>query len=121
MKGLLLATLILAGTTTAKVADVLKTPAKYDGKAIVVKGKVDRFKLKTSKAGHDYTTFDLVDGKTKLAVYLGNKLDKPVKDGDAVTVTGKFAASRKVGDRTFTNEIDASSRLDKSFGVKAGK
>lgn len=119
MNTLLLAFLIVAPKpVTAKVADVLKTPAKFDGKAIAVKGKVAKFKAKTSKAGHDYTLFDLVDGKDKLPIYLSEKLKVAVKDGDTVTVTGKFAAERKVGDRTFKNEIDASSKGDKAFGVK---
>ena len=102
----------------AKVADVLKTPTKYDGKAIVVRGKVKDPKVKTSKAGRAYYLFELTDGKASLKVYGGDKLAKPLTDGDKVTVTGKYAHERKVGDRAFKDEIDASTRLDKAFGVK---
>lgn len=120
MKTIALISLLLLGAKPlpAKIADVLKTPAKFDGKAIVVKGKVDHFKAKTSKAGHDYYVFDLVDGKSKLAIYGSDKLAKPPKDGDTVTVTGKYAKERKVGDRSYKNEVDASTFVDKSFGVK---
>ena len=116
---LLLPLLLLAPKPLpAKIADVLKTPAKYDGKAIVVKGKVARFVAKTSKSGRPYFLFELADGKTSLKVYGGDKLAKPLKDGDAVTVTGRYAHERKVGDRTYKDEIDTSKRLDKVFGVK---
>jgi hypothetical protein len=116
----LLALLIVAGAKpmSAKVSEVLKDPAKYDGKAVVVKGIVADFKAKTSNAGNDYYLFDLVEGTESLAVYGQGKLAKAPKDGDKVTVTGKYAKERKVGNRTFKNEIDASVRLDKSFGVK---
>lgn len=116
----LLALVVLASTKplSAKVSEVLKDPAKYDGKAVAVKGTVAEFKARTSKAANDYVVFDLVEGKDHLAVYGQGKLQKAPKDGDKVTVTGKYAKERKVGSRTFKNEIDASARLDKSFGVK---
>ena len=116
----LLSLVVLAGAKplSAKVSEVLRDPAKYDGKAVAVKGIVADLKAKTSKAGNDYYTFDLVEGKDSLAVYGQGKLDKALKGGDKVTVTGRYAKERKVGSRTFKNEIDASVRLDKSFGVK---
>ena len=112
------AALVGGAALDAKVSEIRDAPAKYDGKAVAVKGKVAHFKQKTSKAGNDYYTFDLVDGKEKLAIYGGDKLEKPLKDDEAVVVTGKFAAERKVGEHVFTNEIDASSKLGKAFGVK---
>ena len=116
---LLLPFLILAPKPLpAMIADVLKTPAKYDGKAVVVKGKVLRFVAKTSKAGRPYFLLDLVDGKAKLKVYGGDKISKPFKDGDTATVTGRYAHERKLGDRIYKDEIDASTRLDKAFGVR---
>ena len=115
----LLAVLVLGPKPVpAKVAEVLKNPAEYDHKSISVKGTVEDFRARTSQAGHDYTTFDLVDGKQKLPVFLANKLENPPKDGDKVTVTGKFDKEKKVGSLTFKNEIDASAKLDKAFGVK---
>lgn len=118
MKSFLFALLLVVKPMPAKIADVLKSPSKYDGKAVVVKGKVAHFKAKTSKSGRDYYLLELEDGKASLKVYGGDKLPKPVKDGDVVTVTGKYAHARKVGDRVFKDEIDASTRLDKTFGVK---
>lgn len=104
--------------TPAKVSEILKDPASFDGKSVAVKGKIEDFRARTSQAGNDYTTFDLVDGKQKLPVFLANKLENPPKDGDKVTVTGRFAKEKKVGTLTFKNEIDASVKLDKQFGVK---
>lgn len=103
----------------AKVSEIRDAPPKFDGKAVTVKGKVASFKQKTSKAGNGYYTFDLVDGKERLSIYGGDKLDPAVKDGDEVAVTGRFAAKRTVGEHTFENEVDASSKLDKAFGVKS--
>ncbi len=104
----------------AKVDEVLKDPAKFDGKSIAVKGKVEDFRAKVSQAGNAYTTFDLLDGKEKLHVFLANKPEKPLEEGDKVTVTGRFAKEKKVGSLTFKNEIDASAKIDKVFGVKKG-
>ena len=105
----------------AKISEIRDAPAKFDGKAVAVSGRVSHFKQKTSKAGNDYYTFDLVEGKEKLAIYGGDKLDAVLKEDDRVVVTGKFAAERKVGEHVFTNEIDASSKLGKAFGVAKAK
>lgn len=115
--------LLLAGKPLdAKVSQIRDKPSEFDGKAVCVKGKVGTFKQKVSKAGRDYYTFDLVESaKEKMSVYGGDKLEKPLKEGDEVEVTGRFAAKRTVGEHTFENEIDASTKLDKSFGVKALK
>ena len=121
MSPLLFALILAPKPLAAKVAEVLKSPAKFDTKAIAVKGKVKGFKTKTSKSGASYYLLELVDGKASLKVYGGDALAKPPKEGDAVTVTGKYAHERKLGDRVFKDEIDASSKLDKAFGVKVGK
>ena len=118
MAPLLFALLLAPKPLAAKAADVLKTPAKYDGKAVLVKGKVKVFQAKTSRDGHAYYLFTLADGVATLKVYGGDRLAKPPKDGDAVVVTGRYAHLRKVGDRTYKDEIDASKRLDEAFGVE---
>lgn len=106
---------------TGKVSDVLKSPAKFDGKVVAISGKVSKFTARTSRSGNAYFLFKLEEGKDQLSVYGQGKLKDVPKDGATVVVTGKFEKERKVGDRTYKNEIDASARLDKSFGVKIKK
>ena len=116
---LLIVSLALVGKPVdAKVSQIRDKPAEFDGKSVSVRGKVAAFKQKTSRAGREYYTFDLVDAKEKMSVYGGDKLETTPNDGEEVVVTGRFAAKRTVGEHTFENEIDASSKLDKAFGVK---
>ena len=49
-----------------KMADILKDADKYDKKVVKTTGKLKDFKARTSKAGNDYMTFDLVDGSSVL-------------------------------------------------------
>lgn len=117
----LLASLALAQKAAApmpaKVADLLKTGAKYDHKIVAVTGNLADFKVRTSKAGRPYLTFDLVQGTQSVAVYSFGKLAATPKDGARVRVTGVFSVLKKMGKREFKNEIDASPKK----GVKDGK
>ena len=101
----------------AKVSEIVKSPGEFDGKSVAVKGAVEGFRANTSQGGHDYTSFDLVDGKARLPVFLANKLEKPPKDGDKVTVVGRFVKARP-SDMAFVDQIDASAKIDKAFGIK---
>ncbi len=112
-------------TYVAKVADLLKDGAKYDKKVVVVTGKVDDFKAKTSKAGNDYFTFTLLDGKDEAHVYGFGKLSPEPKDGDKVKVTGKFRISKVLKGGEVKNEIDVSApkgagKTDAPSGAKPG-
>lgn len=106
------------------ITDLLKDPAKYDGKAITLTGKVMKFKQKTSKAGNPYYNFKLV-GKTDddvVNIYGRGKLEKELENETVVDVTGKFAKEKKVGTVTFKNEVDITKDPDdaktRDFGVK---
>lgn len=109
-----IATLALAADAV-KVADLVKDPAKYDGKTVKGDGSVKNFKAKTSKAGNDYFTFDLIDGTKKVSVYSHGKLDKDLADGTKVSVEGKFIKEKvlnkgKENEFTIKNEIDISGK-----------
>lgn len=105
----------------AKVVEVEKDPSKFDNKKLEISGKVDKFEAKVSRKGNDYFVFDLVDGKAKLHVYGQGKLEKQPKNGDKVTIKGLFRKEKKLGDLTFKNEVDVSTRIDKEFGIKLAK
>ena len=74
-----------------------------------------------SQAGNAYTTFDLVDGKEKLHVFLANKLEKPPEEGDKVDGDGAVREGEE-GRPAGLQERDR--RLDRRsirlFGVKKG-
>jgi lipocalin len=108
------------------IAELLKSPEKYDGKIVTVTGKAVKFQQKTSKAGNDYFTMKLV-GKNdddRISVY-GRGKQKEIKDDESVEVTGKFAKEKKVGSVTFKFEVDVTKDKDddktKNNGIKAVK
>lgn len=107
----------------ATVAELLKSPEKYDGKVVTVTGKAVKFQQKTSKAGNDYFTLKLV-GKTdeeNINVF-GHGKHKVLKDDVTIEVTGKFAKEKKVGTVTYKFEVDVSKKDDDKktadFGIK---
>lgn len=112
--------LALAAEKTT-VEALVKNGKKFDKKAVTVRGLVDRFSARTSKAGNSYFLFELQDKGRWVHVYGQGKLTKEPKNADKVEVTGEFAMERKSGDRTFKVEIDASAKKNKSFGVKIVK
>jgi DNA polymerase III alpha subunit len=108
---------LTAAPQKATVVELLKDGKKFDQKTVVVAGSVDKFDQRTSKAGHPYFVFKLKDKTKWVNVYGKGTLKPPVKDGDKVEVTGEFRAEKKVGDRTFRNEIE----VDAKSGVKPVK
>lgn len=103
--------------TKAKVADLLKSGAKYDQKLVTVEGTVAKYQARKSRAGNDYLLFDLVSGKQSVHVYSYGKMATAPKNGAKVRVTGTFRVTKKLGNREIKNEIDASPKR----GVKDGK
>lgn len=108
------------------IAELLKSPEKYDGKIVTVTGKAVKFQQKTSKAGNDYFTMKLV-GKNdddRISVY-GRGKQKEIKDDESIEVTGKFAKEKKVGSVTFKFEVDVTKDKEddktKNNGIKAVK
>jgi starvation-inducible outer membrane lipoprotein len=104
MRTLLALALVLAAGT--QITDVLKDPKAFDKKTVTVEGKVDEFEQKTSKIGNKYAKFRILQGERWLNVYAKGEIKPPLKEGDKVTVKGKFAAEKKVGKSTFKNEIE---------------
>ena len=81
---------------------------KYDNKEIILTGKVDQFKQRTSRAGNPYFTFKMVDKadkKIEVNVYGQGKPDKEPKNGDMVEVKGVYRVEKQFGGNTFKNEI----------------
>lgn len=108
------------------IAELLKSPEKYDGKIVTVTGKAVKFQQKTSKAGNDYFTMKLV-GKSdddRISVY-GRGKQKDIKDDESIEVTGKFAKEKKVGSVTFKFEVDVTKDKEddktKNNGIKVVK
>lgn len=97
---------------------LMKDGKKHDKKDVTVRGRVDRFEAKTSKAGNKYTTFQVLGEKAKVNVYMRDHLKTPFKKGDLVEVKGVFRLEKKVGERVFKNEIEITAKDGKSYGAK---
>jgi hypothetical protein len=111
----------LALAEKATVAAIAKDPAKFDNKVVTVPGKVAHFEARTSKAGNKYFTFTLEEGKAHIAVYGHGELNPMPKNGDKVEATGIFAKERKSAGRTYSNELDVSSKGKDKNGVTIKK
>lgn len=107
-------TLFLILTTLAFAIDKLTVKQlqadtkKYDNKEIILTGKVDQFKQRTSRAGNPYFTFKMVDKsdkKIEVNVYGQGKPDKEPKNGDMVEVKGIYRIEKEFGGNKFKNEI----------------
>ena len=110
--GLVLVAALAFAVEAVKVKDLVAKPEKFDGKVVKVSGTVKKFKAKTSRAGNDYFTFDLVESDRGIEVYGRGKLDKEPKIGDKVEVSGKFVKEKTIGkgEGAFTvkNQVDVS-------------
>ena len=107
---------LAAAPLKATVAGLTKD-AKFDKKAVIVKAKVAKFQARTSRDGNPYYVFKLEDGGKQVSVYGHGKLPQAPKDGQTVEVTGLFAKERKLGTRTFKDEIDTSPVKGQKYGV----
>lgn len=122
-----LAVAIVAATavwaaTVLTVDDVLKGAAKYDTKEVTVKGVIDKFEAKTSKAGNKYTVLTLKGTKESLNAYTRGHIDPAPKKGDTVEITGIFRKEKKVtATYTVKNEVDFTKVEKKKYGLKIVK
>jgi hypothetical protein len=101
---ILLASFALAGEKIS-VADLLQNPERYDGKTVIVEGKIISYQERFSRRGNQYTTFRLEDNGFSVAVFAWGHLG--FKDGLRVRVSGVFQKVKQVGRYTFYNEISA--------------
>lgn len=116
--------LLLAPPTVVSVDELVSKRDSLNEKVVSVTAAIKDFAARTSQKGNKYTVFKLEGKKETVTVWLGGHLDKIVpapKDGDTLTVVGIFEKEKKVGTRTYLNEIDASTRKDKPYGVTVVK
>jgi uncharacterized protein YdeI (BOF family) len=90
-----------------RIGDVLARPDAFDGRKVVLDGKVSALDPRTSRRGNDYFTFRLSDETgASLKVFSWGK--PAITPGDRVEVRGRFQRERRVGRYTFTDEVEAS-------------
>jgi RecG-like helicase len=121
--GILIAAVVLAAPVKTTVAELVKSPEKFDGKEIIVSGKVKAHHQKQSRRGNAYTVFKLVDGKKEISVYMRSHAAAKAKanNGDTVQLTGIFKKEKTIGSVVFRNEIDVTKKTGKPYGVKITK
>lgn len=100
------------------VSKLVKDADKYDGKEVVLVGKISEFEQKTSRRGNKYFLFKVKEGDDVVNGYSQGEMKPELKAGDKVEVSGIFRKEKKVQDFTVKNEIDATKVKDKSYGVK---
>lgn len=100
---------------------LIKDQKKLDKKDVTVRGRVKDFKARTSKAGNKYATFKLTGEKGEVNVYQREHPKPLPKDGELVEVIGVYRLEKKVGDRTFKNEIEITAVKGKKYGVRVIK
>ena len=117
--------LVASVAFAAEVLTVDKLIEKADthnNNDVVVTGKVSDFQAKTSKAGNPYTNFKLKGENTVASVYFQGHMESAPRNGDTVEVTGVYRKEKKVNDSfTVKNEIDATKKQGKKYGVKVTK
>jgi len=90
-----------------RIGDILNRPEAFDGREVVLGGKVSALDPRTSQRGNDYFTFRLSDETgASLKVFSWGKA--AISPGDRVEVRGRFQRERRVGRYTFTDEVEAS-------------
>jgi hypothetical protein len=100
--------------TTPEKEQPVETPAgkivadkdSYDGKEVLVSGKISNLKFKTARGGKNYTTFVLV-GESGGRINVITSEQPKLKPGQKVKVTGVYRKTKRVGTSTFRNEIEA--------------
>ncbi|MCW5938849.1 MAG: hypothetical protein KF884_05115 [Fimbriimonadaceae bacterium] len=112
--------LLIVGQATKPISveALAKDQAKFDGKQVTVDGSVKKYQARVSKKDNKYATFVVLSGKSEVNVYLRAHVVPALKDGDKVRVSGTYRRVKKVGTRTFQNEIEAQVAAGKPVGVK---
>jgi cytochrome c-type biogenesis protein CcmE len=103
------------------IADLLKDPAKFDGKEVAVQGIVEDYSEKVSGGGNAYVTLKCKEGEKRITVWMRGRSTTKAKNGDEVIATGVFAKERKVGDVVYKNEIDMTPKQGKAYGLQIVK
>jgi hypothetical protein len=91
------------------VKQLQSDPKRYDGKQITIRGSLDKFEQRTSRAGNAYFLFKLLDKSDKTAVvnvFGRGKLEKLPKHGSLFEVKGIYRVAKKLGNRVYKNEIE---------------
>jgi hypothetical protein len=89
---------------TVTASAILQHPDQYDGKVISVSGTIAAYQERVSAKGNPYTTFRLEDGAS-VSVFAWKH--QGLKNGLRVRIMGTFVATKRVGQYTFHNEIEA--------------
>ena len=89
------------------IAAILESPSWYDGKEVRVCAQAYHVKQKTSKAGNPYTSFRIKEEESRRTLGVYFRGTAPIRDNQNVCVTGVFNITKKVGEYTFENQIEA--------------
>ncbi len=104
--GLALLSSYASRSTEVAIQSVADSPAKFDHESVSVEGTVAALRETTSRAGNDYSTFMLRNGRgDALKVFIWGH--PTLMNGDHVRVDGTFETEHHTGRYTFYNELEA--------------
>ena len=105
---LLVVTLPLpAWSLETSAEEILRSPDRFDGQAVTLRGIVTALRVRVSKIGNDYYTFTLRPGSQGPTVFSFGQ--PPCQEGAPVVVEGVFQKVKHQGQYTFRNQVDATS------------
>lgn len=101
-----------------KVQDLLSKGAKYDGKVVTLVAPTVEFVQRRSVSGKPYFIFKVGTPLKYVSVFSHGTCKFTPKTGQKIEATGEFKVERKLGSRTYKNEIYATEQKGKPNGVK---
>jgi hypothetical protein len=97
---------VKANDQESAIERIVSNPINYDGKEVVVEGRVKKIKYTTSSSGDPYTLFKLHDGEeSTVGVYTKGRIQ--ISEGSKVRVMGKFNKEKRYAIFKFKNVIKA--------------
>lgn len=89
----------------ATASEIMRNPAYYSGRAVVVSGRVHALRqFRGISMGTPAETFMLCDGT---CVHVFRREHTPVREGDRVSVRGIFLAVHHIGRMDLRDDIEA--------------
>jgi cytochrome c-type biogenesis protein CcmE len=100
----MLCAIAAAQAASTSPSEILANPDRFDGQTVTISGTITNLQERVSRAGNQYYTFDLSDGRQAVRVFSFGQV--PCRVG-GVAVEGSFQKVKQQGRYTFYSEVTA--------------
>ena len=100
----MLCAIVAAQAASTSPSEILANPDRFDRQTVTMSGTITNLQERVSRAGNQYYTFDLSDGRRAVRVFSFGA--SPCRGGQA-TIEGNFEKVKQQGRYTFYNEVTA--------------